>query len=354
MSSKFRNALIAFGGTMLVVLSFIGTIGASLSWFTYTKMIALAYNGTSISSNKLLQVGIVTDLDLTSDNFTCDGGIAWTAPGSGISPDQVNAYLSQTGYASTSLAPTTSKKYATGDSLNLTRSPYDFDPNNPEEARLSSYAKIPFAFRIINVADGDYVANRNVWITQADVNGQQQSGFTVANGIRAHFDSSLNKFILNPSKTEKGYTQVAGPLDLNNDGYYDCWTENKEIIYGDYSGTPTYSEPLEEDSELDDIYGTGKDNAYSFLAAHKAGNCKVTNMSSLTLNKQEYLTINEVCPEIDDLGNFKNGIPVCNTGSEKVAFTTMTIWAEGWDTEIVDEIARLKFNFSITFEIDKV
>jgi len=355
MSSKIRNTIIACGGTLLVVLSFVGTIGASLSWFTYSKKVGITYSGTSISSNKLLQIGIVTDLDLTSENFTMDGGVAWTLPGSGISADQLNAYLSSSGYASTSLSPITSRKYTTEDTLKLTKSPYDYSPDNKDIALKETYVQVPFAFRIINVSDGDYVARRNVWVTQAVATGQENEGFNVADGIRVHFGSTKTKFILNPNASISGYTKVAGLLDLNNDGYYDSWDEHKEIIYGDYSGNPTYSDVLEETSELDDsIYNTGKDKAYNFLAAHKKGNKIVTNWDELTINKQEYFSINDIAPGVNELGLFKDGKPICNTGDSKVGYCTMTVWAEGWDLSIVDEISKLSFNLGITFEIDKV
>jgi len=237
--------------------------------------------------------------------------------------------------------------------LKLYSSPYDYDPDNDDVALLKTYVSIPLAFRIINLSNGNYVGDRNIWVTDSRVSGENNSGFNVSNGVRVHFSSTSAKFILNPSANEGGYTQVAGILDQNLDGFYDTWSEDKEIIYGDYSGTPRYSEPLEASSDLDDFYNTGLENSYNFLAKHKEGNKVVSNWDEITLNKQEYYSIDDIVPGVDEQGKFKNGKPVCNTGTQKIAYCDMTVWAEGWDLSIVDAISKLSFNLAITFEIDK-
>ena len=61
MLGKFRNLLIACGITVLAVLSLIGSVASTLSWFTYMTRSSFVYTGTTILSNKQLQVGILID-----------------------------------------------------------------------------------------------------------------------------------------------------------------------------------------------------------------------------------------------------------------------------------------------------
>jgi len=354
MLGKLKNFLIATGASTLVVLSLVGSISGTLSWFTYTAKTNFTYHGTSISSNKQLQVGIVTDEDLSDFNFDCDEGIAWTLAGAGLAKEQINEYLSRKGFATDELSPLTSRSFKYGDDLTLYNTPYDYRPDNLEVALKEEYVQIPLAFRVINVgAERTYEANKDVWITQASVGGREEAGFNIKDGVRVNFANDDTKFIFNPSKEEKGSTPVSGLLDLNEDGYYDD-DHGKEIVYGDFTGTVEYGTALEADSELDDINNTGKDIEYVFNSKHRKGVQPVSNFDDIVINEQEYETLKSVMPDEDDDGLYCDGLPVCNTGEDKVGYTTMTIWVEGWDRSVVDQVYGLTFDLDITFEINKV
>jgi len=353
MLGKIRNLLIASGAATLVVLSFLGTISATLSWFSYSAKVSLSYHGTSISSNKQLQIGIVTDIDMTSYGLECDEGIAWSLPGAGLSQSQISGYLTETGHATDILKPVTSRTYSIGDEFCLYEEPYDYDPDNESIASSDKYVDLPVAFRVINVVDGSYAKNKDIWITDSEVKGQGFEGFNIKDGVRVFFSGETNDFILNAAQTDPGSTIVSGLLDLNDDGYYDTNSSGKEIIYGTYGGTPTYDDPTGEDSELDDIYGTGKDFPYIFLSKHKGTSYCVNNLDELDIGYADYETLQSVAPTSDSYGNYCDGLPVANTGDEGIGKTRMIIYVEGWDQAVVNQVAALRFELGLTFEINK-
>lgn len=387
MLGKFRNLLIACGMSTLAVLSLIGSVTATLSWYTYKTKIPFSFHGTTLSSNKQLQVGILTDLDLSSLGLTSEyinpedipevepvveegvdtasgKKIAWGQPGEGLTTEQIDAYLEANGYASTLLSPVTTRRYKTNQNEGITiyGSPYEYRPNNIFPAEIEKYSRIPLCFRVINSFDGSYCKDREVWISDATVTGGQNEGFSVAEGVRTYFNSSEGNFILNPSATEGGFTKVGGLLDLNMNGYYDnqFLEDNpdriEEIIYGDYEKLdgPEFVY-FDEDSDNIDLNETGKDKPYIFYSRHQGGVYGLNDYSSIEVQTAQYESLATIAPVAnEEKGAYEGGLPVCKTGDDYIGYSEMYIWIEGWDRTVVNQVWSLTFDLGITFEINKI
>lgn len=413
MLGKFRNLLIACGITVLAVLSLIGCITSTLSWFTYMNRSGFVYTGTTILSNKQLQVGILIedeneDIVKETEEILLTNGlyieiidksngdvlgtatlstpnrseeveviknyvsgeeptvsveeIAWSNPGEGLSNEQITSYLIANGYASQFLRPVTSRRFATDqeEELKIYGSPYEYRPDNITEANRSEYCKIPLCFRVISSMDRTYRKGCDIWISDAHaIGGTSSEGFNVADGARVHFASENTQFIFKPAASDAGSTAVCGLLDINGDGYYDYTTNNetgekKEIMYGDCSDTPEYTY-FESDSELSDLNNTGKNFEYIFNSKHGGGvNC-IESYDSITVQQAQYESLSSVRPETSEsLGALVGGRPVAITGDDYVGHAEMTFWIEGWDQAVVNQIWSMQFNMSILFEINKI
>lgn len=359
MLGKIKTLLISSGITLFTMLSFTGALTSTIAWFSYSTSTPVSFHGTSIMSNKQIQVGIVTNYDLSAQNLTSElvpgtsQKIAWSQPGEGLNPRQLAAYLTKAGYASQELTPVTSRRYATGDALKLYSSPYDYRPSDLEAATNELYSKVSLAFRVINLSDGSYVKNRNIWLSDIGASGETKDTFAVSRGVRCHFSNPTTKFIVNPTAEKSGNTVVGGLLDLNNDEYYDLDDYGDEIVYGDYDGIPTRSYRA-DDSELDDINNTGMLAPYVFCSKHAGNSNSVDNFDDLTMKTAEYYCVEDVAPYVDEDGNFTGGKPVCKTGENYIGTTDLTIWIEGWDLSIVNQVWDLTFDLGLTFEIDKI
>lgn len=387
MFGNFKKLLIACVMSTLAVLSLVGAITSTLSWYTYIAKAPISFHGTTIHSNKQLQVGILTDLDLSGLGLTTeyineedipevepiieDGidtasgkKIAWGQPGDGLTSAQINAYLAGNGYATDLLSPVTTRRYTTnqGTKIKIYGSPYEYRPNNIIEAEKSKYSKIPLCFRVINSLDGSYCTDREVWISESEVIGSENEGFNVAKGVRTYFTSTEGNFIFNPSATEAGKTAVAGLLDLNFNGVYDYTPSTtydgyyEEIIYGDYEKLdgPNFTY-FENDSDFVDLNNTGKDSPYIFYSKHQGGVYGLEDYSSIDIQYAEYQSLSSVAPSVNEnLGIYEGGMPVCKTGSNFIGFSDMYIWIEGWDNEVVNQVWSLSFNLGVTFEINKI
>lgn len=403
MLAKLRNLLIACVITTLTVLSLIGSITSTLSWFSYSQKSIFTYHGTSIKTNKQLQVGLVIneededvndriieavtarglkvetinsetgeivneDIDFRELKASATPGsgasigyerIAWSNPGEGIDQYQISAYLDELDFATEFLSPVTSRRFATDqeEDIIIYDAPYEYNPDNLEAAPLGKYSRFPLAFRVIDQMHGDntFVKNRPVWLSAAHAEGATSEGFSVAEGVRVHFKSENTQFILRPSSVDPGYTAVGGLLDYGDDGYYDYEVEtNKEILFGDCIGTPTYTYLL-EDSENVDINNTGKEEPYIFYGKHQGGvNC-IENYDGVDIGKQQYETLKSVKADIDpETSQYTGGRPVCITGDNCIGYTELSIWIEGWDLSVVNAVYALEFSLGLMFEINKI
>lgn len=378
--SKTTLGLIALSvGT---VISFGGALGSTLAWYTYSTTVNVQFKGTSILETEQLQVGIKTDITFPAEigdpygltQVEAENGDIYTfaAPGMGFDSSLIQYYLSQTEYSISSLCPITSKKYDTGDDLELYVPPRAGDPNSSEHPKKDHYVKIPFAFRVVKIDTASvdtYVPNQAIWISNAravaDGAGEIYKAVRVfISGSKFDDDENIvaNKFIFNPSasSTSQKYTNVAGLLNLDTDEYYDTFTGiyeyPREVIYGEYDGevTPHY---IEEDSELDDINNTGNSSlATTFTAKHQAGTIAYSSLSGITPHKANFKSLSDIRPDVNEQGDLINGevVAVTSNSDDAIADLETTIYLEGWDHSVINQELFHRFFLGMTFEINKV
>ena len=243
------------------------------------------------------------------------------------------------------------------------------------------YSLIPLCFKVLD-SNGDSVANHDIWLTGfSAIDVSQPEGIKYA--LRTYFENKYaidhdlaNKyFLVNPTDESEttGSTIVAGALDLNFDGAYDYnFGSMKEIIYGEYTGEATYSDSpfvAPNPNPLVDVNHTGKDisdenNASTFLAAHSDG-AYVVDLTSVALKEAKYDTLATIAPEVDAYGYFSGGKPVAHTEAdtvtkeqvdytEYIAYTDLTIYLEGWDHCVINEVISASFNLGLQFEVNRL
>ena len=363
-----------------VVLSFAGSLSGALAWYAYSTRVTAEYTGTSVVQAEQLQVGILTDTDLSAKGLTSEAydgfTVAWAKAGGGLSADAIQTYLATTDYASTQITPVTSREFSTGDDLTLYQAPIAGHPLNTNVAPHNYYVKIPFVFRVIvtdNNGVNSYAKNQNIWLTdcRAEASGEGE----VYKAVRAHMSSDVAKFILNPSveKTSSddeeeiakakqgGDTLLAGLLDLNNDGYYDIdfndpRTGDYELLYGEYDSTLTTSYN-ENDTEIADVNNVGQSSTETtFVAKHKGNTNIYSSLEGLNAKKAHYETLDSIMPDDDGAGNLTGGKPLVVTGnnSDALGFMDMSIFLEGWDHSVIDTEINHSFNLGLQFQINRV
>ena len=372
----------------------VGAISGTVAWYAYVTRATMSYSGTSVNSTKQLQIGIKSDIAVTFPNGTItvdlpygDGGhYYFMNPGAMLPASVISAYLDAKGYSTTTLEPVSSYTYATGEAINLRNAP---TANKPFETRtnaeITKYVEIPFALRILesDLLTPTYVANKPIYITDAEAQAASTNDGEVYKAIRMFIDrSNGSDFILNPTSEEDGQTKVAGVLDISGDDLFDYINDMSspyygcECLYGDFDlpgdptptpGTDAYvtayknllSEPLQATSGLVDINGSEvTDRRTTFTAKHYEGIKYFNNLNSITPHYAQYLGTNTVYPTPNAQGELENDYAVCvtanNLGDNRycIGEFNIKIYLEGWDFNVIDEELEHSFNLGLTFEIN--
>lgn len=391
-----------FGFLGLATLaSMVGAISGTVAWYAYVTRATMSYSGTSVNSTKQLQIGVRSPVAVTFPDGTisvdlpdpnnANGHYYFMSPGASLPASVISAYLKANGYTTTTLEPVSSYTYTTGDAINLRNAPI---ANKPFETRSaaekSKFVEIQFALRVLesDLLTPSYVANKPIYLTDADAQAASSSDGEVYKAIRMFIDrTNGSDFIFNPSCEEAGgQTKVAGILDISGDDLFD-YTNNMdspyygcECLYGDYkiSGTApndggfttNYLAALSNGlattsglvnanlSDVDD--GTERT---TFTAKHYEG-IKYFDLPALTSSGvfvpqyAQYLGTSTVYPTPNEQGELENNYAVCvtanNTNDNRYCIGEfgMKIYLEGWDFHVVDEELTHSFNLGLTFEIN--
>lgn len=365
----------------LTSLALLAATAGSLAWYAFSRTVSVTFVGTSVATSSLLNIGLVdtsegepyfSDEDLVAYSLEREEAtegtetkvIYWSRSRSGISLLALRHYLEQSPYAVDKLHPvTTGSMEALNDTddFKLFRSPEVSETEFNHEAALESYSVLPFAFRIID-ENSQYVANKNVWLTAASIDAEND----VENSVRVFADGA-NKLLIKPADQANhiGETKVGGVLSLGPSEFYDYDGDNKEYCYGEFETEKsliTYNSL--EDSEynvlsnINDVENPSEQT--TFYAKHHNG-VLVPDIDSAVPKVQEHYGIGKVKPSSHSNGEFYidttngNGVPIATTSNgSKIAYATFTIFVEGWDHSIIDQNAGYSFNLGLKFEIDRI
>lgn len=361
-------------GLLLGVTSvalFASTAG-SLAWYAYSRSVKFSFVGTTVTKSALLNIGIVDEQNLFTDEdlgdfeltreFDGDKNICFSKSKSGLSLKAIQKYLFNYNYAVSQLSPITTKARALDDQTypNLYKSPEFSDIDLQTPAKTNDYVRIPFAFKIIN-EDAEYVEGKSVWLTDAVCSAE----YDIEESIRVYVEGTSQNFLFRPADghTGTGATKVGGLLDLDGDGKYDYDRGTlEEYLYGDFEQAPSLiTTPYPDDDEhdrLEDINGTNANEASTFLAKHHPGSSYYDSFASKPPKVAEYYNYGQVKPSISSTnGEYyagDTGIPICSTSEgHKIGYATFTIYVEGWDHSVIDKAAGYQFNLGLKFEIDR-
>lgn len=348
---NLKSFLVSFAMAFMPIACFCGAITSSIAWYAYESNVVLDYNGTAVSVSNFLQVGIKSDLPaLEEQGLHIENGIAWADPGDGLTPEQINIYLQANGYAYLALTPLTSGPYNEFDPLLLTAAPTYGVVYNPTPGEKTSYAYLPLAFRVKD-SNGVPLKNVSVWLAESEILCKEYED--LKNGVRLHFKSDVNTFILNPSAITAGATALAGLQDLNFDEYYDYdFSTGKEYMYGQYEGEAQYNY-ITEDTDFDDINHTGHTSASTFYSKHRQNKYVVQSYDNLQFKYANYESIASITPTKKPDGSYVGGKPICITSNDDdaIGYSDMTLWIEGWDHSVYDKAAGYRFLMNLTFNI---
>ena len=378
--------------------SLVGTVSGTLAWYAYNTRTSLSYSGTSVENSVQLQIGLSSDTPILIDNDdwnnimgepeVVDGKYCYFAPlGYGLDSAVINAYLGAKGYATNELCPVTSGYYDSADPLcnfGLKEAPTVEHHLTDVVAKHENYLKLPFIFRASKskTTVGDYVANQELWLTDAKGAASSTHDGNVYKAMRVFFDRKDSDydtdFLLNPDADNNGQTKVGGLLDLSDDLYYD-FDENGEIFYGEWDETQLanpasllsdsgFVPPAAPDpNPIYDLNGTGNivDKATTFDSRHHANTKYYTYeaLNNIPIKTAKYQSLESIKPNRSSVdGKLTNKDPehptsVCKTGGSEVnyiGFVDAYIWLEGWDFAVVDEEQWHAFDFGLTFEVNRV
>ena len=161
----------------------------------------------------------------------------------------------------------------------------------------------------------------------------------VVHAVRISFLTDEGYMVVNPGESVETY--FGGTLDLNKDGYYDN-DGSKEYFFGEYvENQLTYS--AGETNETSDEY---KDNHNTFIANHKK-DVQKANVAKEFIKKENAYPIRSLKYEQDN--QLKDTYPICHVKKGESKRIVVSIYVEGWDLHMTDDIASACFNANITF-----
>ncbi|MCQ2798996.1 MAG: hypothetical protein MJ220_03845 [Bacilli bacterium] len=333
----------------VVVLLAFSSVGATYAWYQYNANVVIDYNGTSIGSSTVFEVGLVSETPLIGyEDYGLvreqigDKDVYWCA--SEVTTNISKYYLSSNGYATNSLNGTTSGRFQENDEFSLKRNPVylddyvkNSDSSTYKYALKSNYAHFELAFKV-NVITLEGVTTEQtskVSLKSADLD----SDGDLYQAIRIHFSSSDSSLIFNPSSSTNGEDVVGGVLDLNNDGAYDSRTlktGDHEYVYGEYDNIVYSSEP--ESNGINPVLLTGDGNA--FVAEHRNGVYTV-DVEKSTFAKSSYLGTEEIISKKRILSK---------TDVTGIAYLGMDIYLEGWSQAFTNAELNHLFGLGLEFE----
>ena len=401
--------------TAAIIVSVTGSLTGTLAWYAYATRAVLSFTGTSAYASQRLRVGIydsnhylLNDNNIASlranEDLEIDEAhsIIWGQEGEGLTGTVISQYLDASPYATKDLPPiTTLSRELNSQITKFYKAPLALN-TDLHEAPVKSYSVLPLCFKVVG-SDNKNLKNQSVWLTGISVINvprtptEQPKDLAPALRIYVenqyaidHADDNDSTNIYNDhryflikatdSSDSAGETVVAGTLDLKGDGTYDYVYDTArqgyyEVVYGDYGQyadstiVPQYNSSAyvvpEQNYGLDDVNGTNKTVASTFLAKH-ADNVFTAKFDSMSLKKAKHDTLTTIAPVASsETGHYLewSGKPVARTNdvadevannNDLIAYCNLTFYLEGWDHAIIDEVISASFNLGLQFEVDRL
>ena len=168
---------------------------------------------------------------------------------------------------------------------------------------------------------------------------------------RLSFLTDEGYIIINPHKgvdinNQPIETYYGGILDLNKDGFYDS-RDGKEVLYGEQID-PGIPVPYKGVGNSDDDHMKDVKKYNTFQGEHKNGVQMVDvdlAKENIRIEKSESLKYYTLDLEHDPLKD----TPICHVKKGEQKRIVMSIYVEGWDIHMTDDIESATFDVNIAF-----
>ena len=323
-----------------------GIVCGTFASFTYmTRAKIDEFHGVTIGFGNL-EAGIMSDADLPNadqydlvkDESNPNHTIYWFKEHS-VKHETLHYVLNANGYATDTLYPVTTRKYASDDEFNLYSAPTILT-DNLEPAEKDNYIYLPLVFRYNNIEEDDYLPNEDIYLTDVKIN-TTDSNSRIHEAVRIFADSKNdNSNLINPSSSSDGTTDVGGILDLNGDGFYDPYYLNGsgyEFVYGQVS-----EKHYREIPESGDSNSFNPEQRSAFNAEHRAG---IYALESCTPEVAQY-------EGMYDFRNKHKQVTTTNESTFNLAYLDLFIYIEGWDLTVINTEIGIPFSMELKLETD--
>ena len=330
--------------TTVVAVLFIASIEATYAWYQYNSAVTARYNGTSIGSTMLFDIGVRSSVvleDASKYNMKQDEtykDIYWTS--SEISSDTLTYYSKSNGYATDYLNAASSGWYDKDHLDFKLLNPPTYLSNNYDSfgniipAIKRNYIHLELVFRVNEVTNSGLVPLENSDIFMSNINFSSEG--EIKNALRIHMDNTKEDFIFNPSSLDDGFDITGGVLDLNHDGLYDTFGD-KEFLYGtSKDGSLVY-----KNSKTTDGLDVGE-FVSTFKASHRNNYYAIDEENSI-FSKSEFYGYNTI--------KNKQKILTSIDKTTKYASLNLDIYLEGWSSVLIDDEKDHRFSLGMNFEV---
>ncbi len=158
------------------------------------------------------------------------------------------------------------------------------------------------------------------------------------NCLRVSFASDSGYYVAR-SKEADYEVNYGGLLDvLPYDGYYDH-RDGKEVVYGQYSGTPKYDENVVGDGE--------KSKTSDFLNAGHAKGIQKADLSDVVFEKEAAEPFSAFT--LEDGAGQTSSTPILELEANVAKRLVVTIYLEGWDPYCTNDIGLASMSLDLVF-----
>jgi len=316
-------------GSLLSVLSVgvVGSVASTYAWYTYNTKDTVAYEGVASANTENLQIKLY---DHDEDEW-----------GSDLTSLQLTTESKNNGYAGSELSPVSlMKTYAKDGSKGFKKDDVLEDNNfigmptylnsaisktgTIDAAGNFNWFKVSFELRCIDPNDDEVGYAQDVYISYLNMK-MTVSGKDITNAVRIHIQNGTKGYLISPGESTDNNINLFGSLDLNKDG-------EKDAGYLETGTTQYWPTPISglTSTDITDpiIYGT-QDAVETYYS------------------KDSFI------------GKFVNGrhseggVPICTTNEDRSStVVTMTIFLEGWASQMVDAGAGAEFSIAMMLQCD--
>lgn len=364
MKNRFK-ILIAL--SLVTVLVGFGSASATYAWYQLNLTKSISLRGTSLGHSAGLQIGFVTDADLSSiteltkytpEDASADyGGSLYFLNTSqedqdknknqSLTSDIVSRVLNIEGYSSSDIYPITPGAREAGEKIDAFYEPpgykSTFESYHPA-ATKKEYIHLGLAF-LTMTNDGNPVPS-NVYLEDYAFSATQNAN----EAVRFYFESPIGDFnlaeVFKPASSEAGTTRVGGPLDLDQDGVYD-YLNGKEVFYGQKKDGTDVQYGEKYASSLKGV--TAVPNYDCFQAGNRdAGVEPLVNVDDYAATSF-YDTLDKFV--VDPSVKASKNRPIAHSDNNGIALLNIDIYLEGWDTHTVNQTVGAEVGATFSFTV---